>query len=44
MDKVFPLKIMCEKYLESDLYVTSVDLEKKYNRIVRDALWKMLRI
>ena len=46
VDQVFALKNVCEKYLDKqrDLYVAFMDLEKAYDRVDREALWKVLRI
>ena len=46
VDQIFTVKNVCEKYLEKgkELYVAFMDLEKAYDRIDREALWKVLQI
>ena len=46
VDQVFTLKQLSEKYVGKgkDLYVAYMDLEKAYDRIDRDAMWRVLRM
>ena len=43
-DQVFIVRQICEKYLAKgkDVYFAFMDLEKAYDRIDRDAMWKVL--
>src|SRR5215469_17038105 len=45
VDQVFAVKGLCEKYREKgrELYLGFMDLEKSYDRIVREALWRVVR-
>ena len=45
MDQIFTLKQIFEKSCEygKDLFACFVDLEKAYNRVPRDKLWKVLQ-
>jgi len=44
VDQVFSLKQLSEKYVGKgkDLYVAYMDLEKAYDRVDRDAMWRVL--
>ena len=44
VDQVFAMKQMSEKFVEKNkcLYVTYMDLEKLYDRVDRDAKWRVL--
>ena len=46
VDQVFALKNVCEKYLEKNrcVYMAFMDLEKAYDRVEREALWKVLNM
>ncbi|MEL7302024.1 MAG: reverse transcriptase family protein, partial [Pseudomonadota bacterium] len=46
VDQVFSLKQLSEKYIGKgkDLYVAYMDLEKAYDRIDRDAMWRVLQM
>ena len=46
VDQIFAVKNLCEKYLEKEkeLYIAFMDLEKAYDRVDREALWKVLQI
>ena len=45
-DQTFMVRQLCEKYAAKgkDVYVAFLDLEKAYDRVDREALWKVLRI
>ena len=45
VDQIFNLRMIVEKYLEKgrQVYVVFVDLEKAYDRVDREGLWKVLR-
>ena len=44
-DQIFVMRLIVEKYLEKDkrVYAVFVDLEKAYDRVDREDLWKVLR-
>ena len=46
MDKVFAVRQVCEKYLTNgkDVFWAFMDLEKAYDTIDRNGMWKMLRV
>ena len=46
VDQIFAVRQVCEKFLEKgkDVCWAFMDLEKAYDRIDRDAMWKILRI
>ncbi len=46
VDQIFAVKILVEKYLETDrkLFVAFMDLEKVYDRVDRKVLWGTLRL
>ena len=46
VDQVFSLKQLSEKYVAKgkSVYVAYMDLEKAYDRVDRDAMWKVLRM
>ena len=46
MDQVFALRSIVEKYLEKkrDVFVAFMDLEKAYDRVDRDAMWRVLQM
>lgn len=46
VDQIFALRDVCEKYLEKNksVYLAFMDLEKAYDRVDREALWKVLRM
>ena len=46
VDQVFTVKQLSEKYVGKgkDLFVAYMDLEKAYDRIDRDAMWRVLRM
>src|SRR5215469_5652612 len=45
VDQVFAMKGLCEKYREKgkEIYLGFMDLEKAYDRIDREALWRVVR-
>ena len=45
-DQTFMVRQICEKYVAKgkDVYFAFLDLEKAYDRVDREAMWKMLRI
>ena len=45
-DQTFIVRQICEKYMakSKDVYFAFLDLEKAYDRVDREALWKVLRI
>ena len=45
-DQTFAVRQICEKYIAKgkDVYFAFLDLEKAYDRVDREAMWKMLRI
>ena len=46
IDQIFIVRQICEKYLakNKDVYFAFLDLEKAYDRVDRDALWRVLRL
>ena len=44
VDQVFVMKQMSEKFVDKDksLYVAYMDLEKVYDRVDREAMWRVL--
>ena len=46
VDQVFVVRQVCEKYLAKgkDSFWAFMDLEKAYDRVDRDAMWRMLGI
>ena len=46
IDQIFIVRQICEKYLGKgkDVYFASLDLEKAYDRVDRDAMWNDLRV
>ena len=44
VDQVFAMRQVCEKYLDKgkDVYWAFMDLEKAYDRVDREALWKVM--
>ena len=45
-NQIFIVSQICEKYLGKgkDVYFAFLDLEKKYSRVDRDAMWNVLRL
>ena len=45
-DQIFIVRQICEKYLgkDKDMYFAFLDLEKKNDRVDRDAMWNVLRL
>ena len=45
-DQIFAVRQVCEKYLAKgkDVFWAFMDLEKAYDRVDRDALWRVLRL
>src|SRR5215469_5830357 len=45
VDQMFAVKGLCEKYREKgrEIYFGFMDLEKAYDRIDREALWRVMR-
>ena len=45
-DQIFIVRQICEKYLGKgkDVYFASLDLEKAYDRVDRDAMWNVSRL
>ncbi len=46
VDQIFAMKMLVEEYLEKDkkLYAAFMDLEKAYNRVDREAFWRVLKM
>ena len=46
VDQVFALRSIVEKYLEKkrEVYVAFMDLEKAYDRVDREAMWRVLQM
>ena len=44
-DQIFIVRQICEKYLGKgkDVYFAFLDLEKAYDRVDRDAMWRLLQ-
>ena len=45
-DQTFTVRQLCEKYIAKgkDVYFAFLDLEKAYDRVDREAMWKVMRI